>query len=110
MEKTSTRPNTINLIVSRLEDILNKIIPIFKENSLITKKYLDFYYFSKLGYLMKNKQHLTEKGYDEILFIKTLKKKGKILVIVCCIKYDRKQGKLHETFIPVRCKTICSQV
>ena len=25
MEKTSTRPNTISLIVSRLEDILNKI-------------------------------------------------------------------------------------
>jgi len=42
MEKTSTRPNTISLIVSRLEDILNKIIPIFKENSLLTKKSLDF--------------------------------------------------------------------
>jgi hypothetical protein len=55
MEKTSTRPNTISLIVSRLEDILNKIIPIFKENSLLTKKSLDFYYFSKVGYLMKNK-------------------------------------------------------
>ena len=72
MEEISTRPNTINLIVSRLEDILNKIIPIFK-NSFITKKYLDFYYFSKVGYLMKNKQHLTDKGYDEILLIKTLK-------------------------------------
>ena len=77
MEKTSTRPNTISLIVSRLEDILNKIIPIFKENSLLTKKSLDFYYFSKVGYLMKNKEHLTEKGYDEILFIKTLKNKEK---------------------------------
>jgi hypothetical protein len=77
MENISTRPNTINFIVSRLEDILNKIIPIFKENSLITKKYLDFYYFSKVGYLMKNKQHLTDKGYDEILLIKTLKNKQK---------------------------------
>ena len=38
------------------------------------KKSLDFYYFSKVGYLMKNKEYLTEKGYDEILFIKTLKK------------------------------------
>ena len=37
MEEISTRPNTINLVVSKLEDILNKIIPIFKENSLITK-------------------------------------------------------------------------
>jgi len=37
MEEILTRPNTIHLVVSRLEDILNKIIPIFKENSLITK-------------------------------------------------------------------------
>ena len=73
IEEISTRPNTINLVVSRLEDILNKIIPIFKENSLITKKYLDFHYFSKVCYLMKNKDHLTEKGYNEILLIKTLK-------------------------------------
>lgn len=77
MEKGSTRPNTINFIVSRLEDILNKIIPIFKKSSLITKKSLDFYYFSKVGYLMRNKEHLTEKGYDEILWIKTLKNKKK---------------------------------
>ena len=59
MEEISTRPNTMNLVVSRLEDILNKILPIFKENSLITRKYLDFHYFSKLCYLMNNKQHLT---------------------------------------------------
>jgi hypothetical protein len=30
MEEISTRPNTINLVVSKLEDILNKIIPIFQ--------------------------------------------------------------------------------
>ena len=76
-KKTSTRPITISFIVSRLEDFFNKIIPIFKENSLLNKNYLDFYYFSKVGYLMKNKEHLTEKGYDEILFIKTLKNKEK---------------------------------
>jgi hypothetical protein len=73
IEEISTRPNTINLIVSRQDDILNKIVPIFKENSLITKKSNDFYYFSKVSYLMNNKEHLTEKGYNEILLIKTLK-------------------------------------
>jgi hypothetical protein len=73
IEEISTRPNTINLIVSRQDDILNKIVPIFKENYLITKKSKDFYYFSKVSYLMNNKEHLTEKGYNEILLIKTLK-------------------------------------
>ena len=75
MEEITTRPNTINLVVSKLEDILNKIIPIFKENFLITKKSLDFHYFSKVCYLMNNKEHLTEKGYNEILLIKALKNK-----------------------------------
>ena len=73
MEEISTRPNTINLVVSKLEDILNKILPIFQVNSLQTKKSLDFHYFSKVCYLMNNKEHLTEKGYNEILFIKKLK-------------------------------------
>jgi len=77
MEEVSTRPNTINLVVSRVEDNLNKIIPIFKENSLITKKYLDFHYFSKVCYLMNNKEHLTEKGFNEILLIKELKNSKK---------------------------------
>jgi hypothetical protein len=78
MEKITTRPNTINLVVSKLEDILNKILPIFKENSLQTvwtpslffykkkrgggaEKY--FNCFSKVCYLMNNKEHLTCKGY-----------------------------------------------
>jgi hypothetical protein len=73
IEEIPTRPNTINFIVSRQDYILNKIVPIFKENSLITKKSKDFYYFSKVCYLMNNKEHLTEKGYNEILLIKTLK-------------------------------------
>jgi hypothetical protein len=77
MEEVSTRPNTINLVVSRVEDNLNIIIPIFKENSLITKKYLDFHYFSKVCYLMNNKEHLTEKGFNEILLIKELKNSKK---------------------------------
>lgn len=55
LEEVSTSPNTINLVVSRLEDHKKKIIPIFKENSLITKKYRDFHNFCELCYLMNNK-------------------------------------------------------
>lgn len=73
IEEVSTRPNAVNLVVSRLQDISKKIIPIFEENSLITKKYLDFYYFREVCYLMSNKEHLTEEGYNKILLIKKLK-------------------------------------
>jgi hypothetical protein len=37
VEEVSTRPNTINLVVSILKDTLKIILPTFKENSLITK-------------------------------------------------------------------------
>ena len=62
----------IELHIRDLE-VLKKIISIFKENYLITKKSLDFHYFSKVCYLMNNKEHLTEKGYNDILLIKTWK-------------------------------------
>lgn len=75
IEQVSTRPSTVNLVVSRLEDNLHKIIPIFLENTLITQKYLDFYYFNEVSKLMLNKEHLTEEGFKKILKIKELKKK-----------------------------------
>ena len=77
IEEISTRPTTINFIVTKLENILNKIVPIFEENSLITQKQRDFHYFRKVCYLMNNKEHLTEKGFNEILLIKELKKNKK---------------------------------
>jgi hypothetical protein len=55
VEEVSTRPNTMNLVVSILEDNLKIILPTFKENYLITKKYLDFNYFREVSYLMNNK-------------------------------------------------------
>jgi hypothetical protein len=47
MEKITTRPNTINLVVSKLEDILNKILPIFKENSLQTVWTPSLFFYKK---------------------------------------------------------------
>jgi hypothetical protein len=64
VEEVSIRPNTINLVVSILKDTLKIILPTFKENSLINKKYLDFNYFSEVSYLMNYKEHLTEQDYN----------------------------------------------
>lgn len=92
MEEVSTRPNTMNLVVSILEDNLKIILPTFKENYLITKKYLDFNYFREVSYLMNNKEHLTEQDYNKILLIKALKKIyiiNKLLCIVLNITENR---------------------
>ena len=63
-------------MIYRKRDLLNKILPIFKENSLITKKSLDFYYFSKVCYLMNNKEHLNEQRLKKIISIRASMNKG----------------------------------
>jgi len=73
IEKISTRPNEVNLVISRLNDLILKIVPIF-ENYLITQKDLDFHYFKEVYSLMLNKEHLTEEGLKKIFIIKKLKK------------------------------------
>jgi len=80
IEKVSTRPNEINLVVYSLNDLVKKIIPFFA-NFLITQKQNDFNYFKEISSLMLNKEHLTEEGLKKILLIKELKKNKK-----CCIK------------------------
>jgi hypothetical protein len=44
IEKVSTRPNAVNLVVYSLNELVNKIIPVF-ENHLITEKQKDLKYF-----------------------------------------------------------------
>lgn len=74
IEKVPTRPNTVNFVVYKLEDVLKKMIPIFEKHSLITQKSLDFYYFKKVSFWMSNKEHLTVEGFQKILDIQQLKK------------------------------------
>lgn len=47
------------------------IIPFFNSYQLHGKKALDFYKFSKIAKLRKNKEHLTGKGLNEIKELKT---------------------------------------
>ena len=54
IEKAYTRPNTVNLVIYKLEDI-KKIMSIFEENPLITQKHLYFNSFKEIAYLMSNK-------------------------------------------------------
>jgi hypothetical protein len=51
-----------DFIVTKFEDIIKKIIPFFKEYSLIGAKSLDFVDFCKIATLMGLKKHLTKKG------------------------------------------------
>lgn len=56
--------------VSKLSDIVNKIIPLFKKYKIIGKKNLDFKDFVRVAEMMEKKEHLTLEGLEKIRKIK----------------------------------------
>lgn len=76
--EASTR-NEIYFLVSVYSDIVEKIIPLFKEYPLIGVKKKDYLDFFKVAKLMKTKKHLTDEGLKEILIIKNNMNKNRII-------------------------------
>ena len=50
------------LIITRLEDLNDKVIPFFLKYQIQGVKYLDYLDFVKVAELMKNKTHTTAEG------------------------------------------------
>ena len=64
------RGEAIDLRISKLSDILNKIIPFFKKYPIKGVKAKDFNDLCIVAEMMKNKAHLTKKGLEQIRQIK----------------------------------------
>jgi hypothetical protein len=56
--------------VTKLSDIIDKIIPLFEKSPLKSSKALNYADFCKVAELMQNKAHLTEEGLNQIKMIK----------------------------------------
>jgi LAGLIDADG endonuclease len=65
---SATRETSL-LQIKNNSDIINKIIPFFDQYPILGVKSLDFSDFKKVAELMKNKEHLTESGFSEIIKI-----------------------------------------
>nr|YP_011020421.1 LAGLIDADG endonuclease [Ganoderma weberianum]WQH62843.1 LAGLIDADG endonuclease [Ganoderma weberianum] len=65
----STKRETSLLQIRNYSDIVNKIIPFFNEYPILGVKRLDFSDFKKVAELIKNKEHLTESGFSQIIKI-----------------------------------------
>jgi len=63
--------------ITKLSDLLLKIIPLFNEYPLQGSKKLDFMDFFNIAELLKNKAHFSEQGLDLILKIKNGMNKGR---------------------------------
>jgi len=68
--KDNHNENLYRFCVRNIKDLSEKIIPFFETNQLKTAKIKDFEAFKKVVFLMLNKEHLTQKGFDKIIDIK----------------------------------------
>jgi len=60
------KDNIVEYKVTKLNDIINKIIPFFLKYLVMGVKYQDFTDWSKVADLIKDKKHLTNEGLEQI--------------------------------------------
>ena len=61
---------SVILQITKNSNIVNTIILFFEKFPISGIKSLDFAYFKEVANMIKNKEHLTNKGYNKILEIK----------------------------------------
>jgi len=57
-------------VVTRIDDIINHVIPLFEEYNIAGSKYSNYCSFKRAALMVKNKEHLKENGLKEILLLK----------------------------------------
>lgn len=70
-------PIIVRLVISKFEDIQQKVLPFFAKYPLLGTKRLNYADFCKVAELMKNKVHLTPEGIDKINSIKVKMNTGR---------------------------------
>lgn len=77
--------------VNTIKDIVDVIVPHFDSYPLITKKYSDYLFFKQIVLKMKNKEHNTYEGIQEIVniraslnLVRSITKKIKYGFSKCC--------------------------
>jgi hypothetical protein len=57
-------------VVTKINDIIVHIIPFFDEYQIKGTKYNNYLKFKQATVIIKNKEHLTEKGFNKIIDLK----------------------------------------
>jgi len=120
--KVRKRPNklAVDYIVTKIEDLTEKVIPFFEKYPIIGVKALDFEDFCKAAKLMKTKAHLTASGLEQTRKLKAGMNTGRKMStwarspesndFINCFSFvpELCTGKIEEislvlsTFVPVR--------
>ena len=64
-------------VVSKFNDIIEKVIPFFDKYPILGNKSLDYLDFKNTALLVENKEHLTKEGYEKILLLKAGMNRGR---------------------------------
>lgn len=68
--------DTLSLDIRSIEELYTAVLPLFDSYSLITQKKVDFELFKRVIGKIKNKEHLTDVGIQEIVNIKASMNRG----------------------------------
>ena len=79
LDKVSTRPNEASFVVTKIGDILGKILPFFQSYPLQGVKKFDYRDFFEIAKIMEDKSHLTPEGLKKIKSLKSGMNKGRTL-------------------------------
>ena len=70
--RSSNGRQAVEFTVQNFSEILERIIPLLRDNPILGIKALDFADWSAAGEIMKVKGHLTQEGLDKICQLKAL--------------------------------------
>lgn len=87
VRKKNTNSNWIDIAVTKISDLDQKIIPLFNKYKLFGVKLQDFNYFCLAAEIYKTKGHLIAEGLEKIKAIKA-KMANKVVESECEWKED----------------------
>ena len=73
------KENIVDFLCKSLSENIDVVLPFFEKHPILGIKALDFQDWSKIAYLIKSRAHLTTKGLNEILEIKSRMNTNRIL-------------------------------
>ena len=77
LERIKSRPDIVEFIVSKIDDISQKNNSIKKKNPILGMKALDFADWCLVTDMIKDKKHLTPEGLEQIRKIKAIMNTGR---------------------------------
>lgn len=72
------KENKVDFQILKIKDLSEKVLPLFNEIPLQGTKHQDFVSFYRAVVMLKNKEHLTQEGINQLYKLKSNMNKGRV--------------------------------